>query len=129
MGTVRAEEPRLDARDVELPRGQPRRLAFGRGPLPGGSELELRTGPLEDELRLLAAEGVQSLLLEGGPTLAGAFAEAGLIDKLLVFVSPVAAGGDGPTILPRLRSPQDLSHLSARLVGEDVLLQAYFQEP
>jgi diaminohydroxyphosphoribosylaminopyrimidine deaminase/5-amino-6-(5-phosphoribosylamino)uracil reductase len=129
MGTVRAEEPRLDARGVELPRGQPRRLAFGRGPLPDGSELELRSGPLEDELRLLAAEGVQSLLLEGGPTLAGAFAEAGLIDKLLLFVAPVAAGGDGPTILPRLRSRHDLSHLSARLVGEDVLLQAYFHDP
>ena len=66
------------------------------GPLPEGSELELRSGPLEDELRALAAEGVQSLLLEGGPTLAGAFLEAGLVDKVLVFVAPVLAGGDGP---------------------------------
>ena len=41
------------------------------------SELELRSGPLEDELRALAAEGVQSLLLEGGPTLATAFFRAG----------------------------------------------------
>ena len=69
MGTVRADAPRLDARDVDAAT-QPRRLAFGRGPLPEGSELELRSGPLEDELRALAAEGVQSLLLEGGPTLA-----------------------------------------------------------
>ena len=45
MGTVRADAPRLDARDVGAVR-QPRRLAFGRGPLPEGSELELRTGPL-----------------------------------------------------------------------------------
>ncbi len=129
MGTVRADHPRLDARDVETPRGQPRRLAFGRGPLPEGSELELRSGALDDELRALAAEGVQSLLLEGGPTLAGAFAEAGLIDKVLLFVAPVAVGGEGRHVLPRLGSPQALSHLSARLVGEDVLLQAYFQEP
>ena len=71
---------------------QPRRLAFGRGPLPEGSELELRTGPLEEELRALAAEGVQSLLLEGGPTLATAFLAAGLVDKLLLFVAPVLAG-------------------------------------
>ncbi len=129
MGTVRADDPRLDARDVATPRGQPRRLAFGRGPLPEGSELELRTGPLDDELRALAAEGVQSLLLEGGPTLAGAFLEAGLVDKVLLFVAPVAAGGDGPHVLPRLRSAQALSHLSARLVGEDVLLEAYVHEP
>jgi diaminohydroxyphosphoribosylaminopyrimidine deaminase/5-amino-6-(5-phosphoribosylamino)uracil reductase len=129
MGTVRADAPRLDARDVELPRGQPRRLAFGRGPLPPESELELRSGPLEDELRALAVEGVQSLLLEGGPTLAAAFAEARLIDKLILFLAPVAAGGDGPTVLRRLGSPHPLSHLSARLVGEDALLEAYFQEP
>ena len=33
MGTVRADEPRLDARDVDAAK-QPRRLAFGNGPLP-----------------------------------------------------------------------------------------------
>jgi diaminohydroxyphosphoribosylaminopyrimidine deaminase/5-amino-6-(5-phosphoribosylamino)uracil reductase len=128
MGTVRADEPRLDARDVAVPRGQPRRLAFGRGPLPEGSELELRTGPLDEELRLLAADGVQSLLLEGGPTLAGAFFESGLVDKILVFVAPVLAGGDGPPVLPRLASPTDLLHLSARQVGADTLLEAYVHE-
>ena len=35
------------------PKGQPRRIAFGRGPLPEGSELELRGGPLEEELAAL----------------------------------------------------------------------------
>ena len=34
MGTVRADAPRLDVRDAPV-RRQPRRLAFGRGPLPG----------------------------------------------------------------------------------------------
>jgi len=75
MGTVRADAPRLDARDVGATT-QPRRLAFGRGPLPEESELELRGGALEEELHALAAEGVQSLLLEGGPTLAAAFLTA-----------------------------------------------------
>ena len=45
MGTVRADQPRLDARVEEAAR-QPRRLAFGGGPLPEGSELELVSGPL-----------------------------------------------------------------------------------
>jgi diaminohydroxyphosphoribosylaminopyrimidine deaminase/5-amino-6-(5-phosphoribosylamino)uracil reductase len=129
MGTVRADAPRLDARDVPTPRGQPRRLAFGRGPLPPGSELELRTGALADELAALAAEGVQSLLLEGGPTLAGAFFEADLVDKLLVFTAPVLAGGDGSTLLARLGSPRPLIHLGVRMVGEDALLEAYVREP
>jgi diaminohydroxyphosphoribosylaminopyrimidine deaminase/5-amino-6-(5-phosphoribosylamino)uracil reductase len=123
MGTVRADDPRLDARDVGAER-QPRRLAFGGGPLPDDSELELRTGPLEDELRALAGEGVQSLLLEGGPTLASAFLAAGLVDKLLVFVAPLI-GGDGPRFIGELASPLELTRLTARTIGEDVLLEAY----
>ena len=105
MGTVRLENPRLDARDVAATR-QPRRLAFGTGPLPEGSELELRSGPLEEELRALAAEGVQSLLLEGGPTLAAAFLRAGLVDKLLLFVAPTLAGA-GPVFVDALDEPLD----------------------
>jgi diaminohydroxyphosphoribosylaminopyrimidine deaminase/5-amino-6-(5-phosphoribosylamino)uracil reductase len=127
MGTVRLENPRLDARDVDAKR-QPRRLGFGRGPLPAGSELELRSGPLEDELRALGAEGVQSLLLEGGPTLAGAFVEAGLVDKLLLFVAPTLSG-TGPRLLESLGDPIRLTHLSSRQVAEDVLLEAYLREP
>jgi len=127
MGTVRAETPRLDARDVGAER-QPRRLAFGRGPLPEGSDLELRTGPLEQELAGLADQGVQSLLLEGGPTLAAAFFAADLVDKLLVFVAPVLSG-EGPTVVASLVEPRRLSRLTARPVGEDVLLTAYVHEP
>jgi len=128
MGTVRADDPSLEAREVPTPRGQPRRLAFGRGPLPAGSPLELRSGPLADELRALAGEGVQSLLLEGGPTLAAAFLEADLVDKLLVFVAPTLAG-EGPIAFPaRLASPRPVRHLSARAVGDDVLLEAYVHE-
>ena len=121
-GTARADRPRLDARDVATPRGQPRRLVFSQGPI--DLDLELRSGPLEDELRALAAEGVQSLLLEGGPTLAAAFFEADLVDKVMVFVAPTIAGG-GPPLVAALRSPRTLSHLTARQVGNDVLLEAY----
>ena len=127
MGTVRLENPRLDARDVPVEK-QPRRLAFGHGPLPEGSELELRSGDLAGELRSLAADGVQSLLLEGGPTLAAAFLKAGLVDKLLLFVAPVLAG-EGPGLVPGLAEPLELTALAARPVGEDVLLEAYLLEP
>ena len=127
MGTVRADAPRLDARDVGAAR-QPRRLAFGRGPLPPGSELELRTGALDEELRQLAADGVQSLLLEGGPTLATAFLAAGLVDKLLLFVTPLL-GGHGPRVVGDLVEPLELSGLEATAVGGDVLLRAYVHEP
>jgi diaminohydroxyphosphoribosylaminopyrimidine deaminase / 5-amino-6-(5-phosphoribosylamino)uracil reductase len=127
MGTVRADAPQLDARDVEAAK-QPRRLAFGRGPLPKGSELELRTGPLDEELQALAEEGVRSLLLEGGPTLATAFLEAGLVDKLLLFVAPVLAGS-GPHAIGDLSTPLELLHLRTEPSGEDLLLEAYLREP
>jgi len=125
MGTVRADAPRLDARGVGATR-QPRRLAFGRGPLPEGSELELRSGPLEDELRALAAQGVQSLLLEGGPTLATAFFAADLVDKLLLFVAPVAGGEGSRFVGDSVRL--DLSRFAIRRVGEDVLMEAYVHQ-
>jgi diaminohydroxyphosphoribosylaminopyrimidine deaminase/5-amino-6-(5-phosphoribosylamino)uracil reductase len=127
MGTVRADGPRLDARDVPVVR-QPRRLAFGRGPLPEGSELELRTGSLEDELRALAKDGVQSLLLEGGPTLATAFLQAGFVDKLLLFLAPVLSGA-GPRFLEAFDGPLRPVRMTTAGVGEDVLLEAYLREP
>jgi diaminohydroxyphosphoribosylaminopyrimidine deaminase/5-amino-6-(5-phosphoribosylamino)uracil reductase len=122
MGTVRADNPRLDARDVGATK-QPRRIAFGHG---DAGDLELRSGPLEDELRALAAEGVQSLLLEGGPTIATAFVRADLVDKLMLFVAPVVAG-DGPRFLGDV--PLALRSMDARPVGGDVLIQATIHEP
>lgn len=123
MGTVRADDPQLTARDVRAER-QPRRLAFGQGP----TELELRSGAIEDELRALAGEGVQSLLLEGGPTLAAAFLRADLVDKLLLFVAPRIAG-DGLLFAPELPAPVELHRSSAERLGDDVLLTAYVHEP
>jgi len=127
MGTVRADAPRLDARDLEAAR-QPRRLAFGRGPLPEDSELELVSGPLDETLKRLAAEGVQSLLLEGGPTLASSFLREGLVDKLLLFVAPTLAGS-GPRWVEELGASLSLAGLEAERVGDDLLLTGYIREP
>jgi diaminohydroxyphosphoribosylaminopyrimidine deaminase / 5-amino-6-(5-phosphoribosylamino)uracil reductase len=127
MGTVRADAPELTARDVDTVR-QPRRLAFGRGPLPKGSGLELRKGSLEQELAALAEDGAQSLLLEGGPTLAESFLRADLVDKVLLFFAPRIAGA-GAAFLPELATPLELKRLNAETVGDDVLLTAYVHEP
>jgi diaminohydroxyphosphoribosylaminopyrimidine deaminase/5-amino-6-(5-phosphoribosylamino)uracil reductase len=128
MGTVRADAPVLTARGVGAER-QPRRLAFGRGPLPQGSELELRTGPLAEELARLAGEGVQSLLLEGGPTIATAFLAAGLVDRLMLLLAPTTIAGSGPRVLGELPEPQSLLHPEIRGLGDDILFSGYLREP
>jgi diaminohydroxyphosphoribosylaminopyrimidine deaminase/5-amino-6-(5-phosphoribosylamino)uracil reductase len=127
MGTVRADSPRLDARDVKAER-QPRRLAFGAGPPPDGSELELRSGPLREELEALAREGVQSLLLEGGPTIAASFLREDLVDKLVVFVAPKLSG-EGPTLFEGGVPQRHLGRLDSRRVGEDLVISVYVHEP
>jgi diaminohydroxyphosphoribosylaminopyrimidine deaminase/5-amino-6-(5-phosphoribosylamino)uracil reductase len=134
MGTVRADRPSLTARDVGATR-QPRRLAFGTGPLPPGSELELVEGTLPEALERLAGEGVQSLLLEGGPMLAGSFLRAGLIDKLMLFVAPKLVGGDdSPSLFagagaPTLAETIPTGSLEVERAGEDIVLTAYIHEP
>jgi diaminohydroxyphosphoribosylaminopyrimidine deaminase/5-amino-6-(5-phosphoribosylamino)uracil reductase len=63
-----------------------------------GVDVIVATGPVESArvesaLDQLGAREVQSLLLEGGPHLAGAFLEAGEIDEVRIFVAPLVIGG------------------------------------
>jgi diaminohydroxyphosphoribosylaminopyrimidine deaminase/5-amino-6-(5-phosphoribosylamino)uracil reductase len=48
---------------------------------------------VEHALDQLGARDIQSLLLEGGPHLAGAFLEAGEIDEARMFIAPLMLGG------------------------------------
>ena len=127
MGTVLADDPQLTVREVETSR-QPRRLAFGRPPLPAAGGLELRSGSIPEELDALAAEGVQSLLLEGGPRIAEQFLRADLVDKLVLFFAPALAGG-GPAFAPTLELPVDLEHVTVERVGDDAVLTGYVHAP
>ena len=126
-GTARADRPALTAREVGAVR-QPRRLVFGSGPLPEDLGLERVEGPLEEALARLGGEGIQLLLLEGGPTLATAFLRAELVDRILLFLAPIL-GGAGPALLGDLAAPARLHRLTASAVGHDVLLDAYVHEP
>ena len=111
-GTVRADDPQLT---VRLPgqrgRGATRPLRVvlaGRRKLPRGSRvlddaaeslvLNARSGPrgLRRALATLARSGIQSLLVEGGATIHGAFIGAGLVDRVALFFAPRLAGGGVP---------------------------------
>ena len=96
MGTVRADgrgSTRATCRRRAASRAGSRSAA---GRCPTASSSSFAPGRWTTSCAALAAEGVQSLLLEGGPTLASAFLEADLVDKLLVFVAPTLAGSAGP---------------------------------
>jgi diaminohydroxyphosphoribosylaminopyrimidine deaminase/5-amino-6-(5-phosphoribosylamino)uracil reductase len=71
---------------------------------------------------------VQSLLLEGGPTLATAFLREGLVDKLLLFVAP-RLSGRGPRFLGDLDQPVEVHGLEVEPIGEDLLVSGYIHEP
>jgi diaminohydroxyphosphoribosylaminopyrimidine deaminase / 5-amino-6-(5-phosphoribosylamino)uracil reductase len=82
----------------------------------------------------LGARGVQSLLLEGGPHLAGAFLEADEIDELRMFVAPVLAGGraartpvEGEGVEEIAAAKQALS-MEVDRIDDDVLLTARLKE-
>ncbi|MGW2017214.1 bifunctional diaminohydroxyphosphoribosylaminopyrimidine deaminase/5-amino-6-(5-phosphoribosylamino)uracil reductase RibD [Streptomyces sp. NPDC001927] len=49
-------------------------------------------------LAMLHQQGVRSVLLEGGPTLAGAFVRAGAVDQVVGYLAPVLLGA-GPNAL------------------------------
>ncbi|MFI5310597.1 MAG: bifunctional diaminohydroxyphosphoribosylaminopyrimidine deaminase/5-amino-6-(5-phosphoribosylamino)uracil reductase RibD [Gemmatimonadales bacterium] len=61
-----------------------------------GVQVERAEG-LERQLELLHARGVRSLLVEGGAGLAGALLAAGMVDRLIIFQSPLLLG---PGALP-----------------------------
>jgi diaminohydroxyphosphoribosylaminopyrimidine deaminase/5-amino-6-(5-phosphoribosylamino)uracil reductase len=65
----------------------------------------------------LYERGVRHLLVEGGPKLAGSLLDAGLVDRVVGYVAPVAIGG-APTIADARRLTLD----DVTTVGPDVRL-------
>lgn len=72
---------------------------------------------LDEALGALCARGVHSLLVEGGPRLATALWQAGLVDELWWFTAPCALGADGIAALGPLglATPQEARRL--RVLG------------
>ncbi|TQL68791.1 diaminohydroxyphosphoribosylaminopyrimidine deaminase [Nocardioides albertanoniae] len=101
-GTVLADDPALTVRDADdRPAGvQPLRVVMGERDLPGdrrvfdeqAPSLQLRTRDPHQALAALWQRERRHVFLEGGPTLAAAFLEAGLVDEIVVYVAPFLLG-------------------------------------
>ena len=72
---------------------------------------------------------VHSVLLEGGGEVHAAFLDAGMVDRVAVFVAPTLLGGrQAPTALGGpgrdLKSAVRLTGMTVTAVGDDLLLEA-----
>jgi diaminohydroxyphosphoribosylaminopyrimidine deaminase / 5-amino-6-(5-phosphoribosylamino)uracil reductase len=89
---------------------------------------------LEAALDELGRRGIQDLLVEGGPTLAGALFDAGEIDSMRLFIAPVLVGaaqaralleGEG---VARIADGVRPLATDFEQVGEDILVRARLRE-
>lgn len=83
---------------------------------------------LAEGLDALGRREIQSILVEGGPTVAGALLEAHLVDRLAWVVAPIVIGGDGAPVAVRGVGADEIAD-AARIpaprverLGDDVLL-------
>ena len=103
-GTVRSDDPALT---VRLPAGErhaddtePVRVVLGRAPEGAAVHPCLEhTGDLGALLDDLGGRGVLQLMVEGGPTVARTFHEAGLVNRYVVYLAPAFFGGDDAAAL------------------------------
>jgi diaminohydroxyphosphoribosylaminopyrimidine deaminase/5-amino-6-(5-phosphoribosylamino)uracil reductase len=103
-GTVLVDDPQLTVRDDDdrdLPRDrQLLRAVMGLRDVPAGrrvldeaaESVLLRTRDPHEALAALRERDRQHVFLEGGPTLAGAFLRAGLVDEVVAYVAPMLLG-------------------------------------
>lgn len=100
-GTVFIDDPKLTARlpDGTLADRQPLRVVVGEREISSDANvlnddtrtMVIRTRDPHEVIRALSDR--TDVFIEGGPTLAGAFLRAGLIDRILAYVAPILLGG------------------------------------
>jgi len=125
IGTVLNDDPRLTSR-VQGAKQPMRVVLDSKGRLPPGAKIldgaartlvvtakgngrkwpnaeTIEAGDDRVDLRLalreLAARGVNTLMVEGGATVIGAFLRSGLVNDLYTFLSPTIVGGGAPSLV------------------------------
>jgi diaminohydroxyphosphoribosylaminopyrimidine deaminase/5-amino-6-(5-phosphoribosylamino)uracil reductase len=141
-GTVRADDPHLTVRDAhDHPVAQqPLRAVVGLSDLPAQARVlddaaptvHLRTRDPRAALDALHDRGCHHVWLEGGPTVAGAFVAAGVVDRVVAYVAPVLLGDGAPALgpagVPTLAAAPRLTVVDVTQVGPDVRVVAERKE-
>lgn len=137
-GTALIDDPQLTARDAvgEALEQQPLRVVVGHRDLPSQSNLQRAPGYLavrshdpHEVLAQLHTREIRHVLLEGGPGLAGAFWECGLVDEVVAYLAPALLGAGQPIIadlgIGTIADIARLEFTDVSRVGPDVRLVAH----
>jgi len=141
-GTATSDDPLLTDRS-----GLPRRRSLVRVVLANKSRLApdsqlartmseapvivIGNADLRAVLRELANRSLQSVLIEGGATVAGAFLDAGLVNKVTFFIAPKIVGGTtapsaiGGTGVEKMADALELERISVIQRGKDIEVTGY----
>ena len=163
IGTVLADDPQLSVRlegehkqpvrivldgaarlplDAKIWRDAPAVIVICRADAPAENVARLeirgaRVWPLGDDWNLLMQQlwrdGIYSVLIEGGARVAASAFEAGVVDKVALFIAPILMGA-GRRLLPDVKfaSMNDVARLERVRVsrfGVDTLVEGYLREP
>ena len=124
-GTVRADDPYLNVRDVAG--ASPRRIVLGT--IDAGAHVHPcleYSGDISLLLDTLGGEGVVQLLVEGGPRVAASFHSQGLVNRYIIHIAPVIAGGDDANPIFRGTAARTMSEMwrgriiSTTRLGDDI---------
>ena len=152
-GTVRADDPSLDVRLDGYQGSQPRPVVIaGRTPLPDHARIwdreplvvssapreipsgelvevagdENRPDPVET-CRMLGERGLLHLLVEGGPRVARAWWQAGVVSDGVVYIGSIVGGGTGKSAMAGVFSNIDdaveVEFRRVAGVGSDVVIE------
>jgi len=135
-GTVFADDPTLTARGDagELLSHQPLPVVIGERGIPATAKLrkrpfvEARSRDLSAVLSDLFDRGILRAYVEGGPTLASSFIEAGLADEYVIYLAPKLIGGPklaiGDVGVGTIGDARELHITSVESLGDDIMIVA-----
>jgi len=142
-GTVIADDPALT---VRRPHGSkagrlPLRVVMGLRPIPETAQvldlaaptLALGTRDPAQALRVLAEQEIHHVWLEGGPTVAAAFLEAGLVDEIIAYLAPVLLGAGAASVgdlgIQTMDQALRLTPQEVTTIGPDIRIRATIAPP
>jgi diaminohydroxyphosphoribosylaminopyrimidine deaminase/5-amino-6-(5-phosphoribosylamino)uracil reductase len=72
-------------------------------------------------MEALVARGVTRLLVEGGPRIWRAFADASLVDEVILYMAGAPTDDEAMTAIARHLGPVSLSLVDRRIMGSDTM--------